>query len=211
MRFQHSEVNFEVRYEGQQNCSKTHFINFLKVFSDHHMWGQNWPHYVWTSLCQVNFFMNLIHSQSVLFFDIWYKAGVGAWWRVGDGEGWSGIYSLNIFTDIFTEWAFNQDMGQGCGMREACGMWQGWGIGQECILSKYIHWMSLGARMEYGAGVVAWGRSVYSVNIFTEWALDQGAWSREGVWGRGGGMGQECIFSEYIHWLILTFYIWLLT
>ena len=27
------------------------FWDVLKVFSDHHMWPQNWPHCVWTSLC----------------------------------------------------------------------------------------------------------------------------------------------------------------
>ena len=29
-------------------------------------------HCVWTSLCQVNFSMNLIHSQGVWLFDIWH-------------------------------------------------------------------------------------------------------------------------------------------
>ena len=55
---------------------KTCFINFLKLFNDHYMWPQNWPHYVWTSLCQVKIFMHLIHSQSVWLFDIFLTYGV---------------------------------------------------------------------------------------------------------------------------------------
>ena len=42
----------------------------LRVFDDHHMWPQNWPHYVWTSLCQVIIF-NLLHSPVVWLFDNW--------------------------------------------------------------------------------------------------------------------------------------------
>ena len=44
----------------------------LRVFSDHHLWCQNWCQYLWTSLCQFIFFLNLLHSLGVWFFDIWH-------------------------------------------------------------------------------------------------------------------------------------------
>ena len=47
-------------------------MNILSVFSDHHLWHQNWRQYLWTSLCQFNFFVNLLHSLGVSFFDIWH-------------------------------------------------------------------------------------------------------------------------------------------
>ena len=37
MRFTHIEVNFDVRYEGHQNCPKILSMNILRVFSDHHL------------------------------------------------------------------------------------------------------------------------------------------------------------------------------
>ena len=72
MRFTHIDVNFDVRYEGHQNCPKILSMNILRVFSDHHLWRQNWRQYLWTSLCQFNFFVNLLHSLGVSFFDIWH-------------------------------------------------------------------------------------------------------------------------------------------
>ena len=73
MRLTHIDVNFDIKCEGHQNCSKTLSLHILRVFGDHHMWHQNWCQYVWTSLCQFIFFMNLIHSLYVfdfLTFDI---------------------------------------------------------------------------------------------------------------------------------------------
>ena len=32
-----TEVNFDVTYEGHQNCSKTRFMNILSVFGDLHI------------------------------------------------------------------------------------------------------------------------------------------------------------------------------
>ena len=72
MRFTHIDVNFDVRYEGYQNCPKILSMNILRVFSDHHFWRQNWCQYLWTSLCQFNFFVNLLHSLGISFFDIWH-------------------------------------------------------------------------------------------------------------------------------------------
>ena len=71
MRFTDININFDVRYEGHQNCPKILSMNILSVFSDHHLW-QNWRQYLWTSLCQFNFFVNLLHSLGVSFFDIWH-------------------------------------------------------------------------------------------------------------------------------------------
>ena len=72
MRFTHIDVNFDVWYEGHQNCPKILSMNILRIFSDHHLWRQNWHQYLWTSLCQFNFFVNLLHSLGVSFFDIWH-------------------------------------------------------------------------------------------------------------------------------------------
>ena len=72
MRFTDIDVNFDVRYEGHQNCPKILSMNILSVFSDHDLWRQNWRQYLWTSLCQFNFFVNLLHSLGVSFFDIWH-------------------------------------------------------------------------------------------------------------------------------------------
>ena len=72
MRFTDIDVNFDLRYEGHQNCPKILSMNILRVFSDHHLWRQNWCQYLWTSLCQFNFFVNLLHSLGVWFFDIWH-------------------------------------------------------------------------------------------------------------------------------------------
>ena len=72
MRFTDIDINFDVRYEGHQNCPKILSMNILRVFSDHHMWRQNWHQYLWTSLCQFIFFVNLLHSPGVWFCDIWH-------------------------------------------------------------------------------------------------------------------------------------------
>ena len=41
-------------------------------FVDLHIWHQNWCQYLWTSLCQFIFFVNLLHSLHVSLFDIWH-------------------------------------------------------------------------------------------------------------------------------------------
>ena len=91
MRFTDIDVNFDVKYEGHQNCPKILSVNILRVFSDHDMWHQNWCQYLWTSLCQFIFFVNLLHSPGVWFFDIWHlfnnlasfwhlTYNMGTWW-----------------------------------------------------------------------------------------------------------------------------------
>ena len=37
MRLTHIDVNFDVKYEGHQNCSKTLSMHILRVFGHHHM------------------------------------------------------------------------------------------------------------------------------------------------------------------------------
>ena len=53
MKFTHIDVNFDVKYEGHQNCSKTLSMHILRVFGDHHMWRQKL-----TSMC-VNLIMSI--------------------------------------------------------------------------------------------------------------------------------------------------------
>ena len=96
MRFTHIDVNFDVKYKGHQNCSKTLFMYILRVFGHHHMWHQNWHQYVWTSLCQFIFFVNLLHSPCVWLFDIFLTT-----WHLFD--------NLTSFLDI---WAIGH-MGNG--------------------------------------------------------------------------------------------------
>ena len=37
MRFTHIDVNFDIKYEDHQNCSKTLSMHILRGFGDHHM------------------------------------------------------------------------------------------------------------------------------------------------------------------------------
>ena len=37
MRFTHIDINFDVRYEGHQNCPKRLSMDILRAFSDHDM------------------------------------------------------------------------------------------------------------------------------------------------------------------------------
>ena len=37
MRFTHIDVNFDIKYEGHQNCSKTLSMHISRVFGHHHM------------------------------------------------------------------------------------------------------------------------------------------------------------------------------
>ena len=73
----HNEVHRHWRQFWRQiwrssKLPKNTFYEYLRVFSDHHFWCQNWHQYLWTSLCQFNFFVNLLHSVGVSFFDIWH-------------------------------------------------------------------------------------------------------------------------------------------
>ena len=72
MRFTHTDVNFDVTYDGDQKPLKCAWKVFLNNFGDLHIWCQNWHQYVWTSLCEFIFFVNLLHSLCVWLFDIWH-------------------------------------------------------------------------------------------------------------------------------------------
>ena len=37
MRFTDIDVNFDIKYEGHQNCPKILSVNILRVLGDHHM------------------------------------------------------------------------------------------------------------------------------------------------------------------------------
>ena len=100
MRFTHIDINFDVRYESEQNCPKILSMNILSVFSDHHFWRQNWRQYVWTSLCQFNFFVNLLHSLGVSFFDIWHLF-----------DNLTSFWQLDIF---LTTWHLFDILGANC-------------------------------------------------------------------------------------------------
>ena len=65
MRFTHTDVNFEVTYDGDQKPSNCSYKVFLNTFDDLHIWCQNLHQYVWTSLCEFIFFVNLLHSPCV--------------------------------------------------------------------------------------------------------------------------------------------------
>ena len=41
MRFTHIDINYDVKYEDYQNCSKTLSMHILRVFGHHHMRHQN--------------------------------------------------------------------------------------------------------------------------------------------------------------------------
>ena len=72
MRFTHIDVNFDVKCEGHQNCSKTLSMPILRVFCDLHMWRQNGRQYLWTSLCQFIFLWtsSIVYVFDFLTFDI---------------------------------------------------------------------------------------------------------------------------------------------
>ena len=141
MRFTDIDVNFDVKYEGHQNCPKILSVNILRVFSDHHMWRKNWCQYLWTSLCQFIFFVNLLHSPGVWFFDIWHlfdnltsfwhlTYNMGTWWTcAGSCVQWI------LPIPIRSRWGTGVmgHMGNG-----AHGQWGTWAIGHMGITSLIL-------------------------------------------------------------------------
>ena len=103
MRFTHIDINFDIKYEGHQNCSKTLSMHILRVFGHHHMWRQNWHQYVWTSLCQ---FIFLWTSSIVHVFDFLTT------WHLFDNL--TSFWQLNIFLGHMGNRTHGQwDMGKG--------------------------------------------------------------------------------------------------
>ena len=49
MKFTDIDINFDVKYEGQQNCPKILSMDILKVFSDHHRVGAGSPGHLFSS------------------------------------------------------------------------------------------------------------------------------------------------------------------
>ena len=96
MRFTHIYVNFDIKYEGHQNCSKTLSMHILRVFGHHHMWHQNWYQNVWTSLCQFIFLWtsSIVHVFHFLIFDIFLTT-----WHLFDNL--TSFWQLDIFFDIW--------------------------------------------------------------------------------------------------------------
>ena len=129
MRFTHIDVNFDVKYEGHQNCSKPLSMHILRVFGHHHMWWQNWHQYVWTSLCQFIFFVNLLHSPCVWLFDIWHLF-----------DNLTSFWQLDIF---LTTWHFFLTYGQQ----------DTWAMGH---MGKGVSWLILKIEMGYLGGWGTW-------------------------------------------------------
>ena len=65
----------------------------LNNFGDLHIWRQNWYQYVWTSLYQFIFFVNLLHSLCVWLFDIWHLF-----------DNLTSFWQLDIFFDTWAMW-----------------------------------------------------------------------------------------------------------
>ena len=96
MRLTHIDVNFDVKYEGHQNCSKTLSMHILRVFGHHHMWHQNCCnmcelHYVnlfflWTS--------SIVHVFDLLTSDIFLTT-----WHLFDNL--TSFWQLDIFFDMW--------------------------------------------------------------------------------------------------------------
>ena len=72
MRFTHIDVNFDIKYEGHQNCSKTLSMHILRVFGDHHMWHQKLTSKCVNLIMSIYFFCEPPPSACVWFFDIWH-------------------------------------------------------------------------------------------------------------------------------------------
>ena len=139
MRFTHIDVNFDVKYEGHQNFSKPLSMHILRVFGHHHMWCQNWHQYVWTSLCQFIFFVNLLHSPCVWLFDIWHLFdNLTSFWQLDIFlttchlfDNLTSFWQLDIFFDIWaTGHMGNGTHGQGVScviLKIEVGYLGGWG------------------------------------------------------------------------------------
>ena len=151
MRFTHIDVNFDVKYEGHQNCSKTLSMHILRAFGHHHMWRQNWRQYVWTSLCQFIFFVNLLHSPCVWLFDILHLFdNLTSFWQLdifltyGQQDTWAmghmgkGVSWLILKIEMgylggWGTWVMGH-MGNG-----AHGQWGTWAIGHMITTSLILH------------------------------------------------------------------------
>ena len=118
---------------------KNTFYAHLRVFGHHHMWRQNWRQYLWTSLCQFIFFVNLLHSPCVWLFDIWHLF-----------DNLTSFWQLDIFFDIWAmgnvgkwvSWLIPKiEMGH-------LGGWGTWGMGQWATWSMWSYAWSCAASLK---------------------------------------------------------------
>ena len=105
MRFTHIDVNFDVKYEDHQNCSKTLSTHILRGFGHHHVKidiNMCEPHCV-----NLFFYVNLLHSPCVWLFDIFLTA-----WHLFDSL--TSFWQLDIFLTYGQQdtWAMGH-MGKG--------------------------------------------------------------------------------------------------
>ena len=127
MRFTHIDINFDIKYEGHQNCSKILSMYILRVFGHHHMWHQNWHQYVWTSLCEFFFFLwtsSIVYVFDFLTFDIFLTT-----WHLFDSL--TSFWQLDIFLTYGQQdtWAMGH-MGKGVSwliLKIEMGYLGGWG------------------------------------------------------------------------------------
>ena len=122
-------------------------MHILRVFGHYHMWCQNWHQYVWTSLCQFIFFVNLLHSPCVWLFDIWHLFDIltSFWqldiffdiWAMRNVGKWVLWLILKIEMGHLGGWG-TWHMGH-MGDRGAHGQWGTWAIGHMIITSLILH------------------------------------------------------------------------
>ena len=144
MRFTYIDINFDVKYEGHQNCSKTLSMHILRVFGHHHMWHQNWHQYVWTSLCEFIFLWtsSIVHVFDFLTFDIFLTT-----WHLFDSL--TSFWQLDIFFDIWAmgnvgKWVswiiLKIEMGLLGGWGTwVMGQWAMWSCAWSCATSLILH------------------------------------------------------------------------
>ena len=103
MRFTHIDVNFDVKYEGHQNCWKNTFYAHFEGF-----WSPSYVRSKLTSIC-VNlimwiyyFFVNLLHSPGVWLLTSFWQLDIflTTWhlfWHMGNGT--NGQRSIMVNTE----------------------------------------------------------------------------------------------------------------
>ena len=140
MRFTHNDVNFDIKYEGHQNCSKTLSMHIWRVFGHHRMWHQNWCQYVWTSLCQFIFLWtsSIVHVFDFLTFDIFLTAwhlfdNLTPFLTYGQWEMWANLVSWLIL---------KIELGHLGGWGTWVGQWATWSMWScawSCATSLILH------------------------------------------------------------------------
>ena len=178
MRFTHNDVNFDVKYEGHQNCSKTLSMHILRVFGHHHMWRQNWRHICVNLIMSIYYFVNLLHSPCVWLFDIWHLFDkMTSFWQL---DIFLTTWHLFWYVQHYT-WAMGH-MGKGvsCVILKIemgyLGGWGTWAMGHmgnwahDHNMGKWVLWLILKIEMGHLWG---WGTS----GSWGTWSMWSCAWS----------------------------------